>query len=611
MSGQEAEGHQPAGRAYEWTGQIGMASHREAAAAEAIRVEQVAWLIRQTPKMAASSSAAALVVAGIMWLQAPSPFIPAWASLVVILALYGLPGWWRNRQRPRPQRVSDRALRRSVLSGGLVGLFWGTGIAVMLPQQAPAQEMFLLVVFTGVAAGGMLSLAVVPVATLVNAAAILTPVLARLAWTGTPLHLAFCAFAIVFVVCIVLIAREVYRSFVENVLMRVANQSLATELEATRTDLIDAIEAIDEAVAHYDAEGRLLVCNDNYRAMFPRNADKVRPGAHFTELLGHMVPSSDVDGEAMAADCWREWRLEHFRAAAGAFEHRKPDGRWYRSYDIRTRRGGVLSVHIEISALKEREAAHERAKSEAESASEAKSHFLALMSHELRTPLNAIIGFAELLEGEAIGPHSDPRYRDYAHSIRSAGGHLLRLINDILDLSKVEAGRMELQEQDVHLPSLVDDVIRLMAETARRAGVSLDSRLDGAPDFLYADLRALRQMLINLVSNAIKFTESGGSIEIEIEAGVDGLSIAVRDTGIGIEQADIPKILEPFGQARRPGQGHKQGTGLGLPLVQSLIELHDGRLVIKSAPGVGTAAILHFGPERLHACSRRAQRIDA
>ena len=158
---------------------------------------------------------------------------------------------------------------------------------------------------------------------------------------------------------------------------------------------------------------------------------------------------------------------------------------------------------------------------------------------------------------------------------------------------------MELQEQDVHLPSLVEDVVRLMGDTARRGGVTLGTSFAGAPDLLVADLRALRQMLINLVSNAIKFTEAGGRVTVEISADEDGLVIAVRDTGVGIAPKDFPVIFEPFGQARGAGINHQEGTGLGLPLVQSLVELHGGQLVLESEPGIGTVAKLCFGAERL------------
>jgi len=599
MSGHRIVKIQPTTGKTSWSSLLGMEPRRTPSAADAIRIEQLAFLIRQTPKMTAASAAAALTVAAVMWPLAPPAFIAVWAGLIAVVTAMRLPGWWRNRHRPRPKQASARSIHRAVWYGGLLGLLWGMGIAVLVPPQAPAYEMFLLVAFTGIAAGGILALAVVPLAAMVYALGATIPVMIRLLMIGTPLQFAFCVFAVLFIVCMLLIAREAYRSFTENVLMRVANQSLTDELEAARTDLTDAIEALDHGVAHYDADGRLLLCNDSFRAMFPQQPDKVRPGVPFGELIDLMLPSSVVDGRVMAPQAWRQWRLEHFQATAGVFEHCKPNGRWYRSYDMRTRRGGILSVHIDITELKARESAQEQAKAEAESASEAKSRFLALMSHELRTPLNAIIGFAELLESEALGPHSNPRYCEYANSIHSAGGHLLKVINDILDLSKVEAGRMELQEQDVHLPSLVEDVVRLMGETARRAGVDLSSDLTHAPALLVADLRAVRQMLINLVSNAIKFTETGGSVRIGVRADSDGLVIAVRDTGIGIAPQDIPVILEPFGQARGTGHSHQQGTGLGLPLVQSLIELHGGRLLIESTPGEGTTAVLQFGAERL------------
>jgi two-component system, cell cycle sensor histidine kinase PleC len=244
---------------------------------------------------------------------------------------------------------------------------------------------------------------------------------------------------------------------------------------------------------------------------------------------------------------------------------------------------------------------------EAAAARQAMSNFLAMMSHELRTPLNAIIGFSDVLQREQFGPLGRPRYVEYARDIHGAGTHLLSLISDILDLSKVQAGRLELHEQPVELGETVTAAVRLIAERAQNAMLLLttDVPVDLPP--LIADELRLKQMLINLLSNAIKFTLPGGSVKVA--AGFDGEELAIRvtDTGVGIAPEDIPTALSVFGQVgspttRRPAEG----TGLGLPLVKALTELHGGRFALESVVGVGTTVSMIFPRDRIIAEASRA-----
>ena len=250
--------------------------------------------------------------------------------------------------------------------------------------------------------------------------------------------------------------------------------------------------------------------------------------------------------------------------------------------------------------------AHGAERRRAESASEAKSRFLANMSHELRTPLNAIIGFSEMMRTEALGPVGSPRYRAYADDINRSGMHLLGLINDLLDLSKIEAGKMELVEDMVDIPCLVDDCLLLVRDVARRGKVELVSELPPGLPMLYADERKLKQVLLNLLSNAVKFTPEGGKVAVTAEISSErSLAIAIADTGIGIAPEHLAAVLEPFGQVRH-AQGdlaEPHGTGLGLPLSKALAELHGGKLEIESALGRGTTIRLCLPPERVRAAA--------
>jgi two-component system cell cycle sensor histidine kinase PleC len=236
----------------------------------------------------------------------------------------------------------------------------------------------------------------------------------------------------------------------------------------------------------------------------------------------------------------------------------------------------------------------------ADAANRAKSTFLANMSHELRTPLSAIIGFSEMMQREALGPVGSTRYRAYADDINQGGMHLLELVNDLLDLSKIDAGKMELSEDLVDVGRLIADCMVLVRDAAVRAGVEIAIAKDSGWPVVYADERKLKQILINLLSNAIKFTGSGGSVQVVAAvAASGGLEISVRDSGIGIAPEDVAKVLEPFGQVPSMLESPPLGTGLGLPLSRKLAELHGGTLEIESAVGRGTTVLLRLPAERV------------
>lgn len=252
----------------------------------------------------------------------------------------------------------------------------------------------------------------------------------------------------------------------------------------------------------------------------------------------------------------------------------------------------VTARHKEAETLRE-------ARDLATAASRSKSEFLANMSHELRTPLNAIIGFSEALERELFGPVGNPRYREYAEDIHDSGVHLLSLINDILDLSKIEAGHFKLHEDETELDRLVQAATRIVRHRAQQSNIAIECDLPAPPLFLVADERALKQVLINLVSNAVKFSPEGSAVRIETQVCAESLRIAIIDKGIGIAENDIPKALTPFTQVDGSLSRAHEGTGLGLPLAKHLTELHGGTLTIESAVGVGTTVIVNLPLSRI------------
>ena len=266
-----------------------------------------------------------------------------------------------------------------------------------------------------------------------------------------------------------------------------------------------------------------------------------------------------------------------------------------------------------IAELEEAKAISDEARRRAESANMAKSRFLATMSHELRTPLNAILGFSEVMKSEIMGPHSNPTYKEYANDIHESGQHLLNLINEILDLSRIEAGRYELNEEAVCLTGIAEDCHRLMKLKAQNKRLEIiEDFVDHLPK-LWGDERAIRQICLNLVSNAVKFTPKGGTVVLGVGRTTEGGQyLSVKDTGPGIPEDEIPKVLKTFGQGSLAHQTAEGGTGLGLPIVKNLIELHGGAFELKSELRKGTEVIVTFPRVRImEALPRLAEPGDA
>jgi len=252
--------------------------------------------------------------------------------------------------------------------------------------------------------------------------------------------------------------------------------------------------------------------------------------------------------------------------------------------------GAVISIYSDVTEIKASERRLIEARSEAEAANRAKGDFLANMSHELRTPLNAIIGFSEVISNELFGPINNEKYLEYIRDIHTSSLHLLSIINDVLDMSKIEAGKVELSKEIVQIQSVIGEVMRMVHERARSRDIELTALLPDEDVEIWADERSMKQIFLNLLSNAIKFSKDGGQIYVRIVADQPDVAVfEIEDHGIGMSEEEQERALQPFGQAKPATTRNYGGTGLGLPITKGLVEAHGGTLTIDSRAGDGTS----------------------
>ena len=367
--------------------------------------------------------------------------------------------------------------------------------------------------------------------------------------------------------------------------------------------LVDAIECITEGFVLYDAQDRLVLCNSRYRELFSANTDLIAPGTPFETVLRggaargvyRLPPGEELES-------WIERRIVQHRTAGPPLEVQLGTGRWIRIEEWRTKEGGTVGIRADITDLKVREAELRAARDEAEQANRRKSDYVHHLSHELRTPLNAVLGFAQIIQDELMGPNS-PRYPAYAGQIAAAGTYMLELINNLLDLAKIEAGRMDLHEEACNLSLLVDLTFGMMHPRAGEAAVALAMDIPDDLPAVHGDASLIRQMLTNLIGNAIKFSRPGeGRVTVRAERTADGgIQVSVADNGVGMRPEQIPVALDSFGQVHGRPLTTERGSGLGLPLTRALIALHGGAFRIESTLGVGTTVYLTFPASRVDA----------
>ncbi|MFO1187865.1 MAG: histidine kinase dimerization/phospho-acceptor domain-containing protein [Alphaproteobacteria bacterium] len=492
-----------------------------------IRRQQQIFLVNQTPLFASVNLVSGALLSIAFWSLVPHWQIVLWFALVAIGPVFQILGWLRLRGRPHPKNVSGRTLARAKWWAMAIGGLWGgTAIIFYTPSSIPHQ-MFLAVIITGMTAGSAAVMGPLPGLCARFLIACLSALVLRLLNEGGAIHYTVAVMAFFFGFALITGSRISFKQFASII-------SFSHELERARAHLVNAIESTNDAFAIFDEDGKLAIANKRFLDWFP--------GLTTVSL-----------------------------ADASATLYRSVAGRWVQSSLRPIPGGGYVSVHTDVTALKEREdelvtanAAAEAARRQAEEASRAKSEFLANMSHELRTPLNAIMGFSELMQTELFGPLGSPRYKEYLADVHKSATHLLSIISDILDLSKIESSNYKIERERVDLGEVIGWVITL----ATQKRMDMDARtveveIDAAARWQKLDMRATKQIFLNLVGNALKFTPKEGRVGVRVMGDAEGATlVTVWDTGIGIPKDKIEWVKQPFSQFRAL-QRKFHGTGLG------------------------------------------------
>lgn len=364
--------------------------------------------------------------------------------------------------------------------------------------------------------------------------------------------------------------------------------------------LLDALDNISEAFVIYDKEGYLVTCNDKFRKLYGYSEKETAPGVHYRVLGEIDVKRGNISiGDEYGSDEEYLARKQEYRNnLKGSFIIQFVDGRWIKTTDRRTSNGGFVSIQSDITEIKAKENLLLQAKEHAELANRAKSDFMANMSHELRTPLNAIIGFSSLLASEVYGEHADPRYKEYSADIEGAGAHLLSLINELLDLAKIEAGTIQLNEQKTDLYQITQSCRTMVTSRASQGNIRVSTSIASPEFYIMADPIRLKQIMVNLASNAVKFSNPGGGVEINWTCHQDQIILEVKDEGVGIEQEFLPDLFQPFKRSRIAQNLKYEGTGLGLTLVKRFCDAHGADIKLNSSVNKGTTVTVVFPSSR-------------
>ncbi len=707
----------------------------------AIRVEQMRRYRRMLPGLCLAQMAAAALVAATSHHAAPAWVVLLWLLLTWLLPAISLWRWRPHRHRPPATSVPPAQIRRLAATSTIGGLIWGLSGFLFYTPTLDAHQLVLIGVASGNPAAAVGAMSILPAAALGFSAAHLAPLALRLTMAGGPEHYAFIALLALYMAFLAFIVRGNYRAFRERVAAELAIRGLNDKLARSADMLNEVLENISDGFVWFDADDRLVFCNDKFRHANPLVSDLFVPGTRFEDLVRAIAARKAVNIPPDMVEDWIARRVAHHRAGDGSLEFQLADGRWFLASDRRTARGDHVGIRTDITEKKTIEAELRRARDElerriddrtralqeshdqlrlitdsvpaalayldrgkrfvfvnntgvawtattrarilgrhvtevlpgpsgeriarrldtalsgetvryedqivypdgrirdvagshiphvdaagitrgcftlvhditdqkqaqreltqakeaAEQADRMKSEFFANMGHELRTPLNAVIGFSEML---ALGIYGDlnARQKDTVKAIGARGKALLAIINDILDITDIEAGRLVPRERDCDLRRLMDEVRETVRQEAAAGSLTIDTAVDPAIGLFRGDPGLIRTLLLKLTANAVKFTPAGGQVTLAARRDRDGgVTLSVRDTGIGMAEQDMPKAMSVFGQVDGTLTRKFEGAGLGLTLAKAFTDLHGGKLTIDSTVGGGTTVSVRFPPAR-------------
>lgn len=542
---------------------------------DSVQAEQVRLLYEAMPLALFATVVNALVMTAMLWTQVPPPLLLGWLAAVVLISLLRYlaarayqAGW------PWPASAS---VWQPVFYGGVVvaALSWGSSVLVIFPQSSPAHQILLALVISGICAGAVSTLTYQWRAIALFLVLTLSPLIWRFLLGGDDLSLAVAVMASLFLLMLLISARRIYRTNQTNLQLRESASAMAAEAKAAEARFRQLLQAAPDALLIVDPDNRIEYANQRAQELFGYPADELLQ----CPLIRLLPKLNQLDG-----------RLPPQGTQRNLFAYAK-DGRRFPSdlsfSNIPFAEGSRVCLAVrDVTERWQNEESLRQAKVAAEAANQAKSAFLSSMSHELRTPLNAILGFSELMLDE---PNLTTEQRDNVREIFSSGEHLLKLINDVLDMSRIEAGRMQLAIERVRLQDTIEACRNMIEPLARKNGIVLSFELDACRGALVsADRTRLLQALLNLASNAIKYNHDGGSVTLACERrSAERLRLSVKDSGPGISPEKQRDLFSPFSRLGKEFSSI-EGSGIGLALTKQLVELMGGELGFSSSLGQGS-----------------------
>ncbi|MFN4165202.1 MAG: ATP-binding protein [Ferrovibrio sp.] len=546
----------------------------------------------------------------LLWEQTRAEWIPGWWLLHVLAAVIIVFDWFlRGRQRPEAPPRWQRPLDIAV--AGFSGLVWGAA-ALAMPQLDTPSQLLLVAVIAGVIGGSAPALALMPAAGAAFIVNVAWPYAAYFLLQGGVIGHGMGLLIAGYVAAMIIANRVLHRVLLRNWRLSEENTALYERIRRAQDELLDIADS-SEAFVFFDSAGRIQLWNNRFPRLLGlgendlRRDDALAPlllragmPADLTDRLEADPPGVDPLGAAQRRDHARPLLELPGRGWVRASLRLLPHGdRALILVDVTDQQQAGAQLQEQHAKLETLFREVSQTRDAALRASQAKSIFLANMSHELRTPLNAIIGFSDIIRQKMFGADS-PRYTEYVDDIYSSGRHLLAVINDILDLARIEANQIALQESLVDIAEEIDTSIKLAGRQFDRAANLITANIPAGLPALYADARLVRQILINLIGNALKFSPPGMTVEVgtRLAPQSNEISLWVQDHGIGIAPQDQKRIFDPFEQADTKLSRSFGGIGLGLSLVRAFVQAHQGRVDIDSAPGKGTLITVTFPAER-------------